>query len=86
MTGPRPSYAGTANAADPPAPPPAEGDDRELVQVYLTTAIRTSAGPGPGPKRLPPAEAGALVGRRIAVYGDQPPRGFPATAARHDRR
>jgi hypothetical protein len=74
MTGPRPSYAGAANAADPPVPPAQEAG--ELVPVYLTTAVRTSAGPGPGPRRLPAAEAGALVGRRLAIHGDQPPRGF----------
>jgi len=47
-----------------------------LVSVYLTVAVRTSAGPGPGHRRLPPGEAAALVGNRRAVYGDQPPRGF----------
>jgi hypothetical protein len=76
VTGPRPSYAGTANAADPPVPPAGQEGGGELVPVYLTTAVRTSAGPGPGPKLLPPAEASSLVGRRLAVYGDQPPRGY----------
>lgn len=47
-----------------------------LVDVFLTNAVRTSAGPGPGHKRVPPGEAAALVGSRRAVYGDQPPRGF----------
>ena len=48
------------------------------VSVYLTTAVRTSDGPGPGPgvKRVPPGEAAALVNDRRAVYGDEPPRGF----------
>ena len=41
-----------------------------------TNAVRTSAGPGPGVKYLPPAEAGSLVARRLAVHGDQPPRGY----------
>jgi hypothetical protein len=75
VTGPRPSYAGAANAADPPVPPPAQAEG-ELVPVYLTTAVRTSDGPGPGPKLLPPAEAGQLVGRRLAVHGDQPPASY----------
>jgi hypothetical protein len=43
------------------------------VQVYLTNATRTSRGPGPGPKRLPAAEAGRLVENRLAVYGSEPP-------------
>jgi len=52
------------------------GDDDGLVDVYLSVAVRTSAGPGPGPKRLPPAEAADLIKRKAAVYGTQPPRGF----------
>jgi hypothetical protein len=47
-----------------------------LVDVFLTVAVRTSDGPGPGHKRLPPGKAAALVGNRPAVYGDQPPRGY----------
>jgi hypothetical protein len=50
----------------------------ETVAVYVTNATRTSAGPGPGPKQLPPAEARALVERKLAVYGSQPPAGFGA--------
>jgi hypothetical protein len=77
VTGPRPSYAGATNAADPPVPPaPAPEDGREPVPVYLTNAVRTSAGPGPGVKYLPPAEAGSLVARRLAVHGTEPPRSF----------
>jgi len=30
-----------------------------------------------GVKLLPPAEPGRLVAARVAVHGDQPPRGFP---------
>jgi hypothetical protein len=44
------------------------------VQVYVTNAVRTSTGPGPGPKTLPEAEAGQLVKDRHAVYGSEPPR------------
>jgi hypothetical protein len=46
----------------------------EPVTVYLTNATHTSGGAGPGPVRVPPAEAKSLTDRRIAVYGDQPPR------------
>lgn len=59
-----------------------------LVDVYLTVAVRTSAGPGPGHKRLPAGEASALVANRRAVYGGQPPAGYedggvrPGEAAR----
>lgn len=48
----------------------------ELVPVFVTTGVRTSAGPGPGPRRVPPAEAAALVGRKLAVYGEAAPRGY----------
>ena len=50
--------------------------DDGLVTVYLTNATRTSAGPGPGVKRLPPDEAGRLTRARHAVYGSTAPRGF----------
>jgi len=35
--------------------------EQPLVTVYLTVAVRTSQGPGPGVKRLPPGEAAALT-------------------------
>jgi hypothetical protein len=44
-----------------------------LVSVFLTTAVRTSAGPGPGHRQLPATEAGRLVGERYAVYGSTAP-------------
>jgi hypothetical protein len=47
-----------------------------LTEVFVTNAVKTSAGPGPGPKRLPAAEAGQLVARRMAMYGTQPPRAY----------
>lgn len=50
--------------------PSANGGEAEVVTVYLASAVRTSAGPGPGVKRRPPAEAAALVGNRHALYGD----------------
>lgn len=49
-------------------------DDR--VWVFVTTAIRTSAGATVGAKQLPRAEAAALVADRRAIYGDKPPRGW----------
>jgi hypothetical protein len=74
--GPLPSYQGVTNATGPPVPPPDPGDG-ELAEVFVTVAVRTSAGPDPGPKRLPVAEASALVNERRAVWGSQPPRGWP---------
>jgi hypothetical protein len=47
-----------------------------LVTVYLTNAVGTSDGHGPGVKRLPVAEAATLVRRKVAVYGTEPPTGF----------
>jgi hypothetical protein len=51
-------------------------DGPEAVPVFLTAAIRTSQGPGPGVKYLPPAEANLLVVRKHAVAGTEPPRSF----------
>jgi len=48
----------------------------ELVDVFVTTAVRTSAGPGPGHLRVPQAEAAALVNTHRGVFGDRPPRGY----------
>jgi hypothetical protein len=59
-----------------PTDPAPAGGGEPLVAVYVTTAVRTSDGPGPGVKRVPPDEAGRLVGDRRAVYGEQPPFGF----------
>jgi hypothetical protein len=50
--------------------------DGPLVMIYVTNAVRTSAGPGPGPRELPAGEASRLIAARHAVYGSQPPRGF----------
>jgi hypothetical protein len=49
---------------------------QQLVTVYLTNAVRTSQGPGPGPKTLPSDEASRLIGSKLAVYGDQPPTNY----------
>jgi hypothetical protein len=77
VTGSRPSYQGAANATDPPVPPDPVAGDGDLVEVFCTVAVRTSAGPDVGPKLVPPAEAASLVGRRMAVYGSTGPRGWP---------
>lgn len=43
------------------------------MTIYLTNGVRTSAGPGPGPKTLPATEAGRLVSAKLAVYGSRNP-------------
>jgi hypothetical protein len=53
----------------PPQAPP----DEPLVTVYVVNGTRTSQGPGPGVKQLPPEEASALIRQRFAVYGSKPP-------------
>jgi hypothetical protein len=71
----QPSYGATSNSS-PAAPPPEPAEDggSGLVTVFITAgAVRTSAGPGPGVKRLPAAEAQRLLGQRLAVAGDRPP-------------
>jgi hypothetical protein len=52
------------------------GQPEQLSTVHFNNGTRTSAGPGPGFKRLPPAEAAWLVKNRLATYGDRPPRGY----------
>jgi hypothetical protein len=51
-------------------------NDDGLVPVFLSVAIRTSGGNGPVVVRVPPDEAGRIIGRRHGVYGEHPPRGF----------
>lgn len=46
------------------------------IPVYLVNATRTSAGPGPGAKLLPPGEAAWLCKNKLAVYGSEAPAGF----------
>jgi hypothetical protein len=48
----------------------------EFVAVFVTTAVRTSAGPGPGVRHIPAAEAAQLIARRHAVTGERPPKGY----------
>jgi len=76
----------TADDDQPPYVPATP--DGGLVQIYLTNAIRTSQGPGPGAKTLPRLEAARLVGARFAVYGAEPPASYlgePAPAVREFR-
>jgi hypothetical protein len=40
------------------------------VPVFVTNGVRTSDGPGPGHKRLPPQEANWLISMKYAVAGD----------------
>jgi hypothetical protein len=67
----------TSNAPEPlTSPPPLPGERGKPAPVFVTVAVRTSAGPGPGVKQLPPAEAGRLVAQKLAVHGDKPPWGW----------
>jgi hypothetical protein len=67
-----------SNASPPPDPPePGEPEPGGLFPVFLLNATRTSGGVGPGPVRLPRAEAGALTAARLAIGGDRPPVGWP---------
>jgi hypothetical protein len=73
----------TSNAGEPllvPPEIPAPADEAGLVRVFVTTGVRTSAGAGPGVRRVPPEEAGRLVTARVAVHGDKPPRGWTLPA------
>jgi hypothetical protein len=69
---PDPALAAMQTQAQPQLAPPGQ----QLVTVFLTNAVRTSAGPGPGPKQLPSDEANRLINSKMAVYGDQPPRNY----------
>jgi hypothetical protein len=67
----------TATNASPPQYPPADADTSgKPVPVFVINGVRTSDGPGPGLKHLPPAEAGALIAAKVAVAGDRPPQGW----------
>jgi hypothetical protein len=44
-----------------------------VMQVYVVNSVRTSAGPGIGPKTLPVSEANRLIGMRFAVLGSRAP-------------
>lgn len=66
---PDPTLSQMDTTREPQQAPPGP----QLVTVYVVNGTRTSAGPGPRPLKLPPAEAGALVRQRFAIYGDRPP-------------
>jgi hypothetical protein len=68
---------GASNASGHAYQPGPVADDSDRVTVFVINAVQTSGGPGPGVKALPAAEASALVARRYARYGDQPPLGWP---------
>jgi hypothetical protein len=73
--GRRPGPDAQMPQAQPRMPPPGE----VTVTIYLTSGVRTSAGPGPGVKTLPAPEANALIGMKYAVYGADPPDGMGGT-------
>jgi hypothetical protein len=58
---------------DEPEPPVVQAP---LTAIYVTNAIRTSGGTGPGVVHVPPGEAADLVARRLAIHGANPPRGI----------
>jgi hypothetical protein len=64
---------GTSNESPQPAPPAHAPRDESPRVVTVTSAVRTSAGPGPGTFSLPRAEAAALVNRRLAYPGGKLP-------------
>lgn len=51
-------------------------DDQDLVPVFLTVAVRTSGGNGPGVVRVPREEAARITAARHGVPGEYPPRGY----------
>ena len=57
----------------------------ELVWVYVTNSVRTSAGAGIGPAQVPPDEARALVADHHAKYGAEPPRDWSTFATENAR-
>ena len=48
----------------------------QLVPVFCTNAIRTSAGCGPGVRWVPPDEAARIVAAKLGVYGETAPAGY----------
>lgn len=64
MTKPQAGKQFPAETASPAEP---------LVTIFLTNAVRTSQGPGPGVKHLPASEASRLIHMKYAVYGETDP-------------
>jgi hypothetical protein len=52
------------------------GQEPDLVPVYLTVAVRTTGGIGPGVVRVPRDEAGRIVAARHGAPGERASRGF----------
>lgn len=52
------------------------GQDRDLVPVFLTVAVRTSGGNGPGVVRVPRDEAARITAARHGIAGERPPKGY----------
>jgi len=46
------------------------------VAIYLTNAIATSAGSGPGVVRVPRDEASRIIAHKLGVPGSAPPRSY----------
>jgi hypothetical protein len=69
----------TASNQSPSQPGWAPGQDAsgDPVAVFVINGVRTSDGPGPGVRHVPPAEASALIAARTAVAGDKPPPNWP---------
>ncbi len=43
------------------------------MAIYVTNAVRTSKGPGPGPMMLPVSEANAIISMKYGVAGSRNP-------------
>ena len=48
----------------------------DLVDVFLTNAVATSGGPGPGVVRVPRDEASRIIAHKLGVAGSRPPRSY----------
>jgi hypothetical protein len=65
-----------ANPADRPPLNDRDAEQLDRIPVFLTVAVRTSGGNGPGVVRVPREEAARLVAARHGVHGEMAPRGF----------
>jgi hypothetical protein len=75
----------TSNAPEPVPPGLPPGDDSDLVEIFLTVAVRTSDGSRHGVHQVPRAEAARLIAARHAVAGGNPPRGWTCQLSRRLR-
>ena len=53
-----------------------QSEPEPLVQIRVTNAIRTSAGPGPGVLWLPASEANRIQDAKLGKIGSEWPRGY----------